>query len=141
MKNIIVGIDFDRNARALIDKASEIAEKFAAKVWIIHVAEPNTGFVESDGIIRSMRAGQLREEHHFLQQLSDSLAAKGILSDALLISGDTAASIIDQAKKLEADLIVIGYNEHNFLYRLFRGTTASTVIRDAGIPVMIIPVK
>jgi nucleotide-binding universal stress UspA family protein len=37
MKNILVGVDFDEKTEVLIEKAQEIAKRFNAKLWLLHV--------------------------------------------------------------------------------------------------------
>lgn len=45
MKNILVAVDLDASSQLLIHAAAEQAEKINAKVWVLHVADPEPDFV------------------------------------------------------------------------------------------------
>ncbi len=142
MKNILLTVDFEENTDFLINKAHELAEKFEAKVWLLHVAAPDPDFVGYEigpQYIRDFRADELRNEHKTLQQLADQLKAKGIEAEGLLIYGATIDMIIEESVKLKCDLLMVGYREHGLLYRVLNPTTSFEIIKKSRIPVMIVP--
>lgn len=142
MKNILVGIDFDENTELLIDKAVEIAKQFESKIWLLHVATPSPDFVGYEvgpQYIRDSRAEELMNEHKDLAVLTDTLKEKGLDVDGLLIQGATIDIILEESSKLNIDLIVAGYHEHNFLYKTFFGSTSSEIISKSHIPVLVVP--
>lgn len=70
MKNILVTIDFEEKGQVLIEKAAELAEKFNAKLWLVHVAAPDPDFIGYDvgpQYVRDVLAKDLRNEHKLLQ--------------------------------------------------------------------------
>lgn len=142
MKNILVCINFDELADLQLEKARELAEKFNSKVWIVHIAAPNPDFAgnnEDLKYIDSNRAKELREEHRKLQQYGNNLKDKGINTECMLIQGPTIDTIVDESVKLNADLIIIGYADHGFLYKLFLGSSSPGVIRKSKVPVLVVP--
>ena len=142
MKNILVTIDFKSNEQLLIDKAFQLAEKFNSKIWLIHVAAPDPDFVgykAGPQSTRDNRASVIRKEHNLLQEYSKTLKNKGIKVEALLVQGTTIATIMEEAKKLNADLIVAGHYEHSFLYKAFLGSVSSKIVNESKIPVLIVP--
>ncbi len=142
MRNILVTIDFDKNARLLIKKAIELATKFNSRIWLLHIVAPDPEFV-GYGIgpqyIRDYRAKDIRTEHRLLQKYSNELEDKGINSDSLLIQGPTIEMIISKSKKLDIDLIIAGHHEHGFLYNAFVGSVSAEIIKKSKIPVLIVP--
>ncbi|WP_179021172.1 universal stress protein [Winogradskyella forsetii] len=143
MKNILVTIDLKGNEQLLIDQASKLAEKFEAKVWIIHIAAPDPDFVGysvGPQYIRDNLATELREEHRLLQDYSDRLEKKGIESEGLLVQGPTLEMILEEAEKLEIDLIISGYQDHGFFYKALYGSVSNSLIKASNIPVLIVPV-
>jgi K+-sensing histidine kinase KdpD len=81
MKNILVTIDFEEKGQVLIDKAAEMAEKFNAKLWLVHVAAPDPEFVGYEvgpQYVRDVLAKDLREEHKLLQNFSSQLKDRNI---------------------------------------------------------------
>ena len=142
MKNILVTLDFEEKAILLVEKAAEIAEKFNSKVWLVHIVAPDPDFVGYEvgpQYIRDSRAGELRKEHHILQNFTKMLKEKGIDADGLLIQGPTKEMILKESDKLNIDLIIIGHHEHGLMYKIFAGSVASQVIKHSKIPVLTIP--
>lgn len=142
MKNILVCIDFDDNEKLLIDKAYEFGKVFNSKIWLMHIAAPEpdfVGFEVGPQYIRDDRASELRSEHQRLQEYSSNLIKKGVDADGLLIQGATAEMVIEESKKLAVDLIILGHNEHGFLYKIFVGSVADDIINKSKIPVLLIP--
>lgn len=143
MKNILVALDIDSDAQKLLGQACQLAEKFGSKVWIVHIAAPDPDFVGYEAgpqFVRENRAGELREEHKALQKFAADLAERDIASESLLIQGPTVEMILKEAAKLNADLIIMGFHEHDFLYKALKGSTTSEVIKNSGIPLLIVPV-
>ena len=143
MENILVALDFEPKAQYLIEMAALLAKKFDSKVWILHIASPNPDFVGYEigpQYIRNDRAHDLRAEHKLLQGFAQKLESKGIEAESLLIQGPTVKMILDEAQKLDIDLIVIGSHEHSLLYKAFHDTTSQNVIKKSKIPLLVVPI-
>ena len=144
MKNILVPIDFNDNEKILLDKALEFAQVFSAKLWLLHVAAPEpefVGFGVGPQYIRDTRASELRREHRLMNDYSDQMRLKGLECEGLLINGATIEMILEEAEKLQIDLIITGHNDHSFFYQIFFGSVANGVIRKSNIPVLIVPLE
>ena len=144
MKNILVSIDFNNNEKLLIDKALEMAKAFDAKIWLLHVAAPEPefiGFGVGPQYVRDGRADDLRKEHRLIADYADLIRLENQECEGLLIQGATIDMIMEEARKLEIDLIITGHHEHNILYKAFFGSVASGVIKKANIPVLVVPLE
>lgn len=142
MKNILVSIDFDSGAKLLLAQAKEMAKAFSAKVWIIHIAAPEPDFVGysvGPQYIRDVRANELREEHRMLGDFAEKLISDGVDTEALLVQGATTDMVVKEAEKLKADLIICGHHERNFIYKALLGSVSDNIIRQASIPVLVVP--
>ena len=144
MKNILVTIDFEEKGQILIDKAAEIAAQFNAKLWLVHVAAPDSDFIGYDvgpQYIRDVLAKDLRNEHQLLQGFAKQLKEKNIVSEGLLVQGTTIETIVELTKKLEIDLIVIGKHKHGFFHKMFMVGTEESLVEKSNIPVLIVPIN
>lgn len=143
MKNILVAIDFEEQDRVIIDIAVKLADSFDSKIWLIHIAAPDpdfVGFEVGPQYIRDSRAVELKEEHKKLQDYVTEFQKKGLKAEALLVQGATIKMIIQEAKKLEVDLIITGHHDRNFIYRALFVNVSKSIISKSKIPVMIIPI-
>jgi nucleotide-binding universal stress UspA family protein len=142
MKSILVAVDFDKKTKKLLQHASQIAEKFNSKIWIIHVAAPDPDFVGNKvgpEYVELQRAKDLRKEHRTVQSYAEQLNKKGLKAVGLLVQGVTVKTVLEESKKLRIDLIIIGSHKHSFLYRAFAEVTSSSVIKKSKIPLLVVP--
>jgi nucleotide-binding universal stress UspA family protein len=144
MKNILVAIDFEKEASLLIDRAFDLAQKFGSKVWLIHVAAPDPEFVGYDvgpQNERDFRADELKKEHKIIEKYAHQLKEKGIDAEELLIQGATVETILKETEKLNIDLVIIGHHKHRLLYKTFVGNTDSSLVNKSKVAVLQIPLN
>jgi nucleotide-binding universal stress UspA family protein len=148
---ILVAVDLKPGTDRLLAEVQRYAHAFDAIVDIIHVAAPDPEFVgyikaarpEAQDVIDSRRephAKELRLEHEQTQDLAVRLRAAGVRVDqALTVQGPTLAKILEEARKLGADLLVLGSHHHGALYRVWYGDIATDAIRQAPCSVLVVP--
>lgn len=142
-KNIVVAVDFNDAVGKLLGFAEALALKFEAKIWVLHVADPDPDFVGYEPgpqYIRDFRADELRDEHKRLQKISDMFLDKKIESAALLIQGSTVETVLNEAKKLHADLLIVGNHKHSFLHNLLSESVSLELLKNGNIPLLTVPI-
>lgn len=143
MKNILVAVDLEKSGQLLVDTAAQLAEKFGSTIYILHIADPEPDFIGNTvgpDYIREVRAKELHREHKLVQDYADQLRLKGIKADSLLIAGATVETIMQETKKLNADLLIIGHHKHGWLYKIFADVTDAAIINKSKVPVLVVPV-
>lgn len=143
IKNILVAIDFNETVGELLSYAEGIATKFNAKIWVLHVAAPNPDFVGYEPgpqYIRDIKAEELREEHRNIQNICTTFLDPELECEALLIQGSTVESVIEEAKKLQSDLLIVGTHKHSFFHDLFSENVSLELLKKAEIPLLAIPI-
>lgn len=119
-----------------ISRAVEISKKFKAKLHIIHVMEPIYGYgaIEGQALIE-MENNIL---HDARKTFHDLVSGYDISSDQLIIkTGSPKAVVIEQAKELKVDLIIVGAHHKSGL-NIFLGSTANGIINQAHCDVWVI---
>jgi nucleotide-binding universal stress UspA family protein len=143
IKNILVAVDFNDNIGDLLGYAESIAIKFGSKVWLIHVSAPDPDFVGYEPgpqYIRDSRAEELKEEHRRLQGLCKTFLSDNLRSEALLIQGSTVETVLEEAKKLNADLLIVGTHKYGFMESFFLESVSLKLFKNANIPFLAIPI-
>lgn len=143
LKNIMVAVDFNDSIGELMVYAEGLAEKFNSKIWVLHVAEPEPDFVGYEPgpqYIRDIKAEEYREEHHNLQEVCKNFISEDIESEALLIQGSTVETVLDEARKLNIDLLIVGTHKHSFLHNLLQENVSMELLKKAEIPMLTIPI-
>ncbi|MEM1171970.1 MAG: universal stress protein [Cyanobacteria bacterium P01_H01_bin.35] len=142
MKNIVVAIDFSQITPTIISQAETLARAFQSKLWLIHIAEPEpdfVGFKTGPQPKRDRWAEEFRKEHKQIQDLAEELRQKGLDTVALLTQGSTVETILAEAKKLTADLIIVGSHGRSGIEKLFMGSVSEGILKDSPCPVLVIP--
>ena len=142
MKKILVAVDFSSVSHAVISHAATLAHKFAAELWIVHVAPPDLDYFK--GMSSAERHGVaqgLQTEHHWLQEQAQQLRDSGVTANALLVRGAPVEAILAEAGKLNVDMIVMGSHGHTALYRALVGSVSEGVLRDTTVPLLVIPAR
>ena len=142
MKNILTAIDFTSLTELLLQQSEKLAGAFDAKVWLVHIAAPPPDFVGYEvgpQHVRDERAGELRREHRDLQEYARRLTQQGIECEALLIQGPLLPTLLDEARELRADLLIVGAHQHSGLFRVLFGDTGRELLRRTTLPLLIVP--
>jgi nucleotide-binding universal stress UspA family protein len=139
---LLVGIDLSESTEKIVKKVEEIAKTLSAKVWLLHVAEPEPEFVgfEMDSQPqRDSRSKIFHGEHHRIQEIADRMRNNGLDTTALLVQGATAETILSEASKLDVDMIVVGSHGRSAIYHLLVGSVCEGVLHKSGCPILVVP--
>ena len=142
MKNILVAIDKAGTSDAALGMARSLAKAFGAKVWLVHVAAPDPAFVGFDAgpqAVRDDRARQLRDEHRAMQDMAEALRHEGLTAEARVLEGETVETLLQQARAVAADMIILQRSNRSPLARKFIGATCESVVRHSECPVLVLP--
>ena len=89
---LLVAIDLSDATGKIVDKTRDLAKSLSAKVWLLHIAEPEPDFVGYDvgpQYERDAISEQFHREHMDLQAIADGLRKEGLETTALLVQGAT----------------------------------------------------
>lgn len=145
--NILVALDFSDGTPDILDAARVWglpAGAEAPHLYLLHVAEPDPDFVGWEGgpeVVRDQMAEVFHREHRQLADLADELRSQGVEPiTPLLVQGATVETIVEQAEKLDASLVVVGSHGRGKTYDLLVGSISAGVIRKSAVPVLVVPV-
>jgi nucleotide-binding universal stress UspA family protein len=137
-KTILVATDFSECAEQALDYAVALAGVLDAKIHLLNVIVipamgiPEVGIAVSSTLIESTARTQQAE----LDKRAAGHAAAGI--ETLLRTGDARDVILDAAREIGADLIVMGTHGRRGVRRALIGSIAESVVRTAPCPVLTI---
>ena len=138
---ILVATDFSAASAAALTLAKTLAARFGASLHLLHVLEDPyvTGAFAAD--IYAPPAPGLREA--WMKSAEASLNAQltpqektAFNATTTVVFGPTAATIVERAAALSADLIVMGTHGRGGVAHLLMGSVAERVVRTARCPVL-----
>ena len=140
--NIMVAFDFSDVSAAVLKAAEKHARLRDANLWLIHVAEPEPQFVgykAGPPNVRHDIANHFQQEHKELHLQAEALRKAGITVTPLLVQGPTAATLLKEADRLQADMIIVGSHGHGAVHHLLVGSVTADVLKKARCPVLVVP--
>lgn len=153
MKKVLIALDYDPSSIKVAEKGYKLAKMMGAEAVLMHVlSEPvyyssleyspivgfnaylNMGTFQTETVQGLKKAAQ-----HFLDRTKYHLKGENIKT--LLTEGETADSILESAKSLDADIIVLGTHSRKWLENILLGSVTESVLKQSVLPLFIVPIK
>ncbi len=139
---VLAALDLDRTTPDVLREARLWARRLSAELILIHVADPDPDFIGYGAGPESVRlavAHKFTRAHQRLEALSVELRKEGLDATALLLQGATAETILREADRLSADVVLMGTRARGAVRELFVGSVSKEVLRRSTRPVLLIP--
>ena len=140
---VLVATDGSEAAGVAIDLVAHVAWPTGTEILVVDVVEsgaalfggpwPALAIVEADRIETDIRA----EAEKALLDAKGRLARPGLTIDTAVLRGRPATRIVERAKQMLADLIVIGSRGHGTIESMLLGSVSAEVIDHAPTPVLV----
>ena len=135
LARILVAMDFSVSSQAALRSAAMLGHRLKAQLVLVHAFQsPASALPMETDLPKSLREKAERR----VQAALGVSSADELIADLIFASGDPVEVILDQAKRLRADLIVLGTHGRRGLQRLVLGSVAESVVRRAGCPVLVV---
>ena len=153
MKKVLIALDYDPTAQKIAETGYALAKSMDADVVLLHViSDPVyyssteyspimgfTGYLNTDPLqlnsIEMLQTASLKFLDKTRKHLNDA-AIQTMVSD-----GDFAESILNAAKSVHADVIVIGSHSKKWLENILMGSVTQEVLHRTTVPLYIVPTK
>ncbi|MDR5828326.1 universal stress protein [Caballeronia sp. LP006] len=143
-KRIVVAIDGSRTSQRAFEIALDLAVTHQAVVQPYYVVESGAVYFDVPGYDPSQLQKTLAEEGSDLaRQAADALRQRGIEGQVVTVeataSDDIAMLITKAAVDFNADVLIMGTHGRKGFQRLLLGSVAERCLRQATLPVLLIP--
>lgn len=154
VRNLLYATDLGPHGQEVFYHAAGLALRLGANIHIVHVVEPMSEYAHSliDNYVAPELQETLRKEGYeearneikrrldkFCQEQLQGEAVTQIVSTKV-IEGLPVEVILGEAKRIGADLIVLGSHGQTALGEIFMGSVAHKVTLKAKLPVLLIPI-
>lgn len=145
-RTLLVPIDGSPTSERALAEAARLASLCGARLHILHVIDPiahMTGFERPEVYVRDILPQLIAGGEQVLEKArQEALAvAPGLGIDTELQEGRgqrTWEIIVERAKTLDADLLVLGTHGRRGFNRVLMGSDAEQVVRHATAPVLLV---
>ncbi|MFB9128236.1 universal stress protein [Paraburkholderia dipogonis] len=141
---ILVAVDGSNTSRRAFEAALALAKASGAVLQPLYVVENTPMYFEAPGYDPSVLRNRLVEEGKELgAEFAKAMAEQGVkgelvVSDASTID-DVSVVVLKAAADFNADLLVMGTHGRRGFQRLILGSVAERCVRQASLPVLLIP--
>jgi nucleotide-binding universal stress UspA family protein len=142
-RNVLVPVDFGDVSEQALSYAIDLVRDTGANVHVLHVYTiPVYGVVPDGGFVTSPETAVKLSEaaQHGLNRLAEAHKGQGVTINSLLREGTAASEIVNVAREVNADLIVIGTHGRRGFAHALLGSTAEKVVRTSSVPVLTLKV-
>ena len=151
MKQILIALDYEPSAQTIAETGMELAKAMKAEVTLLHVVT-NTAYYSSLDYSPIMGfsgfgGANIQETFIEIKKLSEDFLdkSKEHLGDGsintIVKEGESADEILNTAKEIHADIIVMGSHSRSGLDKILMGSVTEKVLHNTTIPLFIIPTK
>jgi nucleotide-binding universal stress UspA family protein len=137
---ILVPIDFSPSSHDALEAATELAEKFRAQLYLLHVIPeyPAVSLPESVSEEAIIEAAKKSAADHF-EVSQAGLKTKGVkATTSIEVGQDVAGSILDAIERENADLMVLTTHGLSGWYPQVFGSIAEKLVKLAPCPVLLL---
>jgi nucleotide-binding universal stress UspA family protein len=154
IKKILYATDLSENARYAFGYAMSLADRYDAKINIIHVVEKLTPFAKAlvEDIVGSEKMDTLRKEKEskiiesirqrledFCQQAIQEVPECSLAVERTIVeTGQPVDEIVRYSEEIDADLIIMGSHGQGVLADVTMGSTSRRVLRRCSRPVLVV---
>ena len=154
LRSILYATDLGLYAPYVLQHALSLAKSCQAELHVVHAVEPLGLFAESvlqtyldekalqdlhrNGLTRVMASIEQRVLEGFRDEVGEAQDSQ-IIRSVSVVQGDPAQVILDEARKLGVDLLVVGSHSHDASRDIPLGRTAARLLQLADVPVYLVP--
>ena len=149
IKRVLIAMDYDPTSKMVAENGFAMAKKYGAEVTLLHVlvdlsiysaAYASMGEWQID-TLNMFDTDEMKNagSRNFLEKGKRYLGDTAVKT--LLKTGDSAQMILKSAQEMNVDYIVIGSHSQKCLENILMGSVTEKVLRNATIPLFIVPTK
>lgn len=131
MSQIVAATDFSARSQRALRRAGRFARQISAELTLLHV-------VDDDQPEKLIELESHEADKFMNEQIASISELRGVQCRAVVASGEAFNGILQIAKDIFADLIVMGAHRKKILHDVFIGTTIERVIRTGPFPVLMV---
>lgn len=138
IKTILIPIDFSETAMLALDHATHLANIEDSKVILLHVLKSGSYANILPSLSENKQHADLRDQLSAKMNAigSEFKSATGVDYEIVLSEGNVASQVVDTAKEMDVDLIMMGTHGVSGFQEFFIGSNAYRVVTSAMCPVL-----
>lgn len=141
MKRILVPVDFSEEAKCAAKVAAKIAKDTNSDIYLLHMLELPEGVIDMASSGDNSTPATLlfmRKVHERFDELKNESFFEGLNVIEEVHFHKTFEGVIEESKKQNIDLIVMGSSGATGLKEIIVGSNTEKVVRHSNVPVLVV---
>ena len=141
---LLAAVDLSKASGYVIEAVHRVALATDAEVYVLHTIIPLPGIAgpEFNPVTEQQDLSErYLDERDELNELVTQLVDADVNASALMAQGDPVKTILREAERLDAELIVVGSHGHGMMFDALVGSISAGILRKSTIPVLVVPVR
>lgn len=140
---VLVAVDGSGPAGIAVDLVAEIPWPDGTEILVAEVVETGAGLFGGPWpMLAIVEAGDLEadirgEAQRTVEAARDRLTRPGLTVEPVVLRGRPATAIVDRARRMNADLIVVGSRGHGTIESMLLGSVSAEVVERTSVPVIV----
>jgi nucleotide-binding universal stress UspA family protein len=140
---VLVAIDGSEPAGLAVDLVADVTWPTGTEIIVAQAVETGAGIfggpwpamamVQTDRIEAEIRD----EARRAVREARERLARPGLGVEAVVLRGRPATAIVDRARDMQADMVVVGSRGHGAIESMLLGSVSAEVVDHAPAPVLV----
>ncbi len=139
--NVLIGVDDSPFSTAAIEHVAAAAWPAGSTFVVLSAAAPvivGPGEAAAPGAIGVLLQEQEKGHRELAEKAAGVLKAAGLSAEARTATSDPRGALVETAKKMPADLVVVGSHGRSGLTKLLLGSVATHVVTHAPCNVLVV---
>jgi len=138
VRSILVATDLSPTSEAAVRSAADLAIASSAQLHVVHGYDEAWAISGDNRDLMTMQR-QIHDKRGALLDLLDRLLPAGVaLGSTRVEAGSPADIIVDEAARVEADIVVLGAHRNRGIADRYLGSTAERVIGRVKVPCLVV---
>ena len=153
VKKVLIALDYDPTAQKVAEAGFSLAKSLNAEVILLHIIKDPVfytprdyspimgynGYMDVSRTVLNSVEGLKNASLEYLDKTREHLGDLTI--QTLVKEGDFAETILETAKELHSNIIVMGSHSQKWLENIVMGSVTENVLHHSSIPLFIIPTR
>jgi len=143
IKKVLIAIDYDKSAEVVAQAGYNMAKAMNAEITLLHVLYEHPNYYVGSPAVFEFRIQYIENFKVTLQKFLDE--TKKRLGDesinTIIKEGQIAQTVLETAKEINADIIVLGTHGRNWLDSIIMGNDAKAILKRTSVPLFVVPIK
>ena len=139
-RKVLIAFDGSDDSRVALNEGADLAALCGAEVVLVAVIDTGIDVAAAEAYASGTAdQEELDESRSILEQEMPGLAERGLKGTAIVAHGHPPEQIMQKAREVGADLVVIGHRTHGLWSRLANDSVGVHLVKNPPCSILVIP--